>query len=141
MVAERFDNHKPYDNYKPCDYHKAQSPHEVSTPIPQQVILYSGEPLSNQAEMAYLNTVQKVIPFYLNVSVLQISQTGYQMYSDFFLTLRTLSCCAGVDLRKRQPVKNAHKFAFNADKKSYRLGHAYWYNNDFWWNTRGSLAD
>ena len=55
-----------------------QSPHEVSTPIPQQVILYSGEPLSNHAEMAYLNTVQKVIPFYLNVSVLQISRTGYQ---------------------------------------------------------------
>ena len=78
MLAECFDNHKPYDNYKPCDYHKAQSPHEVSTPIPQQVILYSGEPLSNHAEMAYLNTVQKAIPFYLNVSVLQISQTGYQ---------------------------------------------------------------
>ena len=39
------------------------------------------------------------------------------MYSDFFLTLRTLSCCAGVDLRKQQPVKNAHKFAFIADKK------------------------
>ena len=78
MVAERFDNHKPYDNYKPCDYHKAQSPHEVSTPIAQQVILYSGEPLSNHVEMAYLNTVQKVIPFYSNVSVLQIPQTGYQ---------------------------------------------------------------
>ena len=38
------------------------------------------------------------------------------MYSEFFLTLRTLSCCAGVALRKQESVKNAHKFAFIADK-------------------------
>ena len=56
---------------------------QVHTP---QVILYSGAPLSIH--------VQIVFPFYLN--------------SEFFLTLRTLPCRAGVALRKRKSIKNAH---------------------------------
>ena len=44
-----------------------------------QVILYSGEPQSHHAEMAYLNTCAKGYSiFYLNDPVLQFSQTGYQ---------------------------------------------------------------
>ena len=69
--------------------------------------------------------VRKVIPFYFDDPVRQFSQTGYQikgtglqMYSEFFLTLRTQLCCAGVALRKRKSVKNAHKFAFIADENS-----------------------
>ena len=37
-------------------------------------------------------------------------------------------------------AKNAHNFALIKDKNRQELGHAYWYNNDFWWNTRGCLA-
>ena len=36
------------------------------------------------------------------------------MYSEFFLTVRTLPCRAGVAVRKRKSVKNAHKLAFIA---------------------------
>ena len=81
--------------------------------------------------------VRKVIPFYLNDPVLQSSQTGYQtegmmslyMYSELFLTMRTVPYRAGVALsnelhcsllialRKRNSVK-MHKFAFVADGNS-----------------------
>ena len=53
--------------------------------------------------------VQKVIPSYLNDTVLQSSQTGYQIkgmslqmqaYSEFLLTLKTLPGRAGLALRR-----------------------------------------
>ena len=46
--------------------------------IAQVILLYSGEPLSDRVEKAYLNAVRKVIPFYLIDPVFQFSQTGYQ---------------------------------------------------------------
>ena len=38
------------------------------------------------------------------------------MYSELFLALRTLPSRAGVALRKRKSVKNAHKLEFIAAK-------------------------
>ena len=41
------------------------------------------------------------------------------MYSEPFLTLRTLLCCARMALRKGKSVKNAHKFASISDENSH----------------------
>ena len=53
--------------------------------------------------------VRKVILFYFNDQVIQFSRKGYQtegislwMYLKFFSTLRSLPCCVGVALRKRE---------------------------------------
>ena len=40
------------------------------------------------------------------------------MYSECFLILKTLPCCAGMALRKQKTVKNAHKFVFISEENS-----------------------
>ena len=40
------------------------------------------------------------------------------MYPEFFLTLITLPCVAGVALSKRKSVENAHKFAYKKGNNS-----------------------
>ena len=43
------------------------------------------------------------------------------MYSDLFLSQRTLHCWAGVALKKRKSVQNTHIFALIAEKKASNL--------------------
>ena len=91
--------------------------------IISRVMIYSGVPLSDHAETAYLNTCAKSNSIFWNDPVLQFFQTGYQtevmslkMYSEFVLTPKTLPCGAGLALRKRKSARNARKFVFIPDK-------------------------